>query len=74
MAWKNTDGEKTTPKQLAQDLLMDYVANALGYGFERLEENGLTLTEKQKEIVGDQLQKQADRIAKMFGFEKAWSN
>ncbi len=30
------------------------------------------MTPKEKELCMDQLRKQADRIAKMFGFDKHW--
>lgn len=65
--------KKVTPKIKAQDLLMDAISVKLGYWtHENL--NGLTdgMTEREIKLVQEQMQKQADRIAKMFGFDKAW--
>jgi hypothetical protein len=30
------------------------------------------MTEREKRLVADQMQKQADRVARMFGYDKAW--
>ena len=42
----------------------------------RLEDNAAynqdKMTEREKQLCMEQLKKQADRIAKMFGFEKHW--
>ena len=64
--------EKSTPKIWAQDLLMDLISQ---YNY-RLEDRGLygldKMTKKEEEQCLEQLRKQADRIAKMFGFDKHW--
>ena len=64
--------EKSTPKIWAQDVLMDIISQ---YNY-RLEDNMAydqdKMTAKEKEQCMDQLRKQADRIAKMFGFDKHW--
>ena len=64
--------EKSTPKIWAQDLLMDIIST---YNY-RLEERGIygldEMTKKEEEQCMEQLKKQADRIAKMFGFDKHW--
>ena len=64
--------EKSTPKIWAQDLLMDLIST---YNY-KLEERGLhnldKMTAKEEEQCMEQLRKQADRIAKMFGFDKHW--
>ena len=64
--------EKSTPKIWAQDLLMMMISE---YNY-RLEERGLSgldkMTKKEEEQCMEQLKKQADRIAKMFGFDKHW--
>lgn len=62
---------KTQTKQAAQDLLMHHVANALGYWKEDLTSRGQRV-ENEDEFRAE-LQRQADRIAKMFGFEEAWA-
>ncbi len=65
--------EKSTPKVWAQDLLMDLISQ---YNY-RLEDRGLygldKMTKKEEEQCMEQLRKQADRIAKMFGFNKHWT-
>ena len=64
--------EKITPKIWAQDVLMDIISQ---YNY-RLEDdmayNQNKMTAKEKEKCMEQLGKQADRIAKMFGFDKHW--
>jgi hypothetical protein len=62
-------------KQLVQSELMHGMANALGYWQERL-------TGEERDKLGEDglaelqalMQEQADRVAKMFGYEKAWVN
>jgi|TARA_R100000322_G_scaffold43126_1_gene27160 hypothetical protein len=65
--------EKSTPKIWAQDVLMDIISQ---YNY-RLEDsmayNQHKMTAKEKELCMDQLKKQADRIAKMFGFKEHWT-
>ena len=65
--------EKSTPKVWAQDVLMDIISQ---YNY-RLEDSMAydqhKMTPKEKELCMDQLRKQADRIAKMFRFEKHWT-
>jgi hypothetical protein len=64
--------EKSTPKTWAQDFLMDLISQ---YNY-RLEDRGVygldEMTKKEEEQCMEQLGKQADRIAKMFGFDKHW--
>lgn len=66
---------KAEIKEKAQTMLMHGLGNVLGYWTERLEdlqvaeELGLT-----PEEFGEVLLQQADRAAKILGFEKAWSN
>ena len=65
--------EKSTPKIWAQDLLMDLISQ---YNY-RLEDRGLygldKMTKKEEEQCLEQVKKQADRIAKLFGFTKHWT-
>ncbi len=65
--------EKSTPKVWAQDFLMDLISQ---YNY-RLEDRGVNnldkMTKKEEEQCMEQLRKQADRIAKMFGFDKHWT-
>ena len=63
---------KSTPKIWAQDLLMDLLST---YNY-KLEDRGRhnldKMTKKEEEQCMEQLKKQADRIAKLFGFDKHW--
>ena len=63
-------GDKTTAKQLAQDVLMDKISTALGYWEEGHDTSDMT--ERELEECRRQMKKQADRVAKMFGFDEAW--
>lgn len=64
---------RTEKKQFVQDQLMDSLSLALGYWQERLSED-------EREKLGEEglaelqtlMQEQANRVAKMFGYEKAW--
>lgn len=66
---------RTEKKQFVQTELMHGMANALGYWTERL-------TESERDALGEDglaelqalMQEQANRVAKMFGYEKAWVN
>ena len=64
---------KATPKIWAQDLLMDLIST---YNY-KLEDRGMhnldKMTKKEEEQCIEQLRKQADRIAKLFGFTKHWT-
>tara|TARA_R100001086_G_scaffold220609_1_gene137523 strand:- start:375 stop:620 length:246 start_codon:yes stop_codon:yes gene_type:complete len=64
---------KSTAKIWAQDLLMDLIST---YNY-RLEDKGLhnldKMTKEEEEQCMEQLRKQADRIAKMFGFNNHWT-
>ncbi len=70
---KQLEYEKSTPKVWAQDLLMDIISQ---YNY-RLEDSMAydqhKMTAKEKELCMEQLKKQADRIAKLFGFDKHWT-
>ena len=70
---KTLEYENTTPKLWAQDVLMDIISQ---YNY-RLEDSMAydqhKMTAKEKELCMEQLKKQADRIAKLFGFDKHWT-
>ena len=70
---KQLEYEKSTPKVWAQDVLMDIISQ---YNY-RLEDSMAydqhKMTAKEKELCMEQLKKQADRIAKLFGFDKHWT-
>lgn len=64
---------RTEKKQFVQDQLMDGLSVTLGYWRERL-------TDSEREALGEEglaelqalMQEQANRVAKIFGYEKAW--
>lgn len=63
---------KTAMKEMAQDALMHGIANVLGY-WDPTDE-GKQLTDEQRDELRQVMQQQADRIAKLFGYDNAWSN
>lgn len=66
---------KTGRKEHAQDMLMHGIATVLGYWTESYphEVDALDTDESRAEF-GATLQQQADRVAKMFGYERAWAS
>ena len=69
---KKLEYDKSTPKVWAQDVLMDIISQ-YNYRLEdRLAYNKDRMTTKEYDQCYKQLQKQADRIAKMFGFNNHW--
>jgi len=68
---KTMEYEKSTPKIWAQDLLMDMIST-YNYRLEEGREGTDEMTEKELAQCMEQLKKQADRIAKLFGFDKHW--
>ena len=64
---------KSTPKIWAQDLLMDLIST-YNYRFEDRGLHGLNkMTKEEEEQCMEKIKKQADRIAKLFGFTKHWT-
>ena len=65
--------EKSTPKRWAQDMLLDMISQ---YHY-RLEDpmsyDQDVMTAREKELCMEQLKKQADRVAKLFGYEEHWT-
>jgi hypothetical protein len=70
----NENGQKETAKKVAQDMLMDGIALARGYWVERHESQYDKMTPREREKINEQLKKQADRVARMFGFDESWSS
>lgn len=64
---------RTDRKQWAQDKIMHQVSIALGYWVDELstEERDALGVDGINEIA-DLMKAQADRVAKMFGYEEAW--
>ena len=70
---KEVENIKVTSKIWAQDILMDLIST-YNYRFEdRSRENLDKMTKEEEEQCMEQLRKQADRIAKLFGFNKHWT-
>lgn len=63
---------RTQLKEHAQNALMQGIANQLGYY--NPDDYGNDVPADQKDELRQVMQREADRIARMFGFEKAWSN
>lgn len=61
---KDYDGHKLTPKQKAQDLLMSAMMTAL-YALN----DDPSMTPAEKERVAEQMEKQKQRVEKLFGYE-----
>lgn len=63
-------------KRVAQDMIMSNVGNALGYWTESPEcrREWLDPDSEEAQQFRAELKRQADRIARMFGFDEAWSN
>jgi hypothetical protein len=73
---ETTRKQKMAARQKAQEMLMHGIGNVLGYWGENnsgeldaVEALGYTEEEFNGVIAA-----QADRVAKMFGYEKAWGN
>ena len=70
---KEVENIKVTSKIWAQDILMDLIST-YNYRFEdRSRENLDKMTKEEEEQCMEQIKKQADRIAKLFGFTKHWT-
>jgi hypothetical protein len=65
---------KTEMKQQAQDHILDAVSVALGYWHEQLPARGVEIPEELHDEFRAIMQVQADRVAKLFGYERAWSS
>lgn len=63
---RSVDGERLTPKQKAQELILDAIVSVTMY---RLSEDDEEMTEREKALVEEQVVKQKERVEKMFGFE-----
>jgi hypothetical protein len=63
---KNNDGERTTPKQLAQEIIIFALDGKLEFLNEDTGMDDLTVVEFDR--VADQFIKQYSRIRKMFGW------
>lgn len=58
-------GERLTPKQLAQEIIMSRIATAMYPLYEEHPE----LTDRERELVAQHVNKQKERVEKLFGYE-----
>ncbi|MFE3144786.1 hypothetical protein [Streptomyces scopuliridis] len=66
---------RTEIKEDAQNTLMHGIGNALGYFEETYAPIGWTdWTEAQQDEYRLIMKREADRVARLFGFEEAWKN
>lgn len=63
---------KTQIKREAQDALMGGIANILGYYDPH--QYGGNHTPQEIAMLQAEMKKQADRVAKLLGYDEAWSN
>ncbi|MYX26067.1 hypothetical protein GTY75_05185 [Streptomyces sp. SID8381] len=63
---------RTKLKEIAQDALMQGIGNQLGYW--KPEDYDEPIPENQRDELREVMQREADRVARLFGYEKAWSN
>ncbi len=67
---KSADGSKSTPKAKAQEVLADGISTTLGYWEEAYVDH--EMTDREIKLVKAQMQKLADRMAQMLGYEESW--
>jgi hypothetical protein len=71
----NDDTSKLNRAQLkehAQEVLMQGIGNQLGYY--NPDDDAREIPQSQRDEFHAVMQREADRVAKLFGYEKAWSN
>lgn len=64
---------RTELKEAARDALMQGIANQLGY-YDPNDYDDVTWSEAEKGELREVMQREADRVAKLLGFDSAWSN
>lgn len=62
---------RTDIKQDAQDILMDAIAKARGYHDPSA--NGMHYSGPEAEQLREIMQREANRVAKLFGYDQAWT-
>jgi len=61
-----TTMSKTEAKEQAQDLLMEHMKHAC---YELAEQIGTYYTQEEHDLIWEQMQKQAERVSKLFGYD-----
>ena len=57
---------KTEAKERAQDLLMHHMKHA---SYELADNLGVEYTQEEHDLIWEQMQKQAERVSKLFGYD-----
>jgi hypothetical protein len=70
------NGNKLTPKQAAQEIILDAISSSAGYWEEGLDSGttdleGERLTRREVDSINDQLGKQFERVQKLFN-QSGW--
>jgi uncharacterized protein (DUF2164 family) len=60
---------RTEMKLKAQEMLLDGISTKLGYWYES---QGYEIPDESRDEFQAIMQREADRVAKMFGYERAW--
>ena len=66
------DGKRTTPKLMAQQIILDSVSSRAGYWHETQADDYDNMSERERRLVREQIDKQFDRVQKLFG-QEGWS-
>ena len=62
---------RTEIKQDAQEIIMDGIAKILGYHDPH--ENGMDYSDEELAQLREIMQREANRVARLFGYEEAWT-
>jgi hypothetical protein len=65
---------RTEMKLKAQEEIMNSLGSLLGYAQEAMESRGEWVGGENADAFAEILQREADRVAKLMGYEEAWSN
>jgi hypothetical protein len=65
------EGERSTPKQLAQDIVLDAIAGKVGFWEEYADVRVDKLTERERQAINDQIKKQFERVQTLFN-QSGW--
>ena len=68
------DGDRSTPKEVAQSLILDAIAGKVGFWEEEGYAAGINvdkLTERERTLINEQIKKQFDRVQTLFN-QSGW--
>jgi hypothetical protein len=69
---RKTHSTKMGKRRRAQDIILDGVAVAIGYWTEQNHFDMAVMTQEELKEFSVLLKQQADRVAKLFGYDEAW--